>query len=437
MDYISIPDDNSTKSIRKRFKKLKTDIINNHGNIRKRISIYSFLILFFWFFITPIFINTNNNINNTKKLNSLSQNELELISPTTVNYNMKNYFNSLILKYNKLPSNASLRAQLAFYFPYDENSKISNNIFQTWKVPMSDRLFPKQFIRLSQSWSLKNPNFTHSIITDDMIDEWIFQEFSNVPLIIKTWKLLPKFILKADFFRYLVIFSRGGIYSDIDTSCLKPIGEWALFNDEYLQKNKNYHNNKNLIGLAIGIEADPDRPDWNEWYARRIQFVQWTIAGKRGHPFLRELISRIVEETLRKERLGILNKIEGKDEGGDIMQWTGPGMFTDTFFDYINNIESNGNYGDGYGIGTRYWNDGKKYNLKTQEVDENNLPLHTNDMEINWLNFTHLTEPTIFDDMMVLPITSFSPGVGQMGSLSPKHKLAYVMHMFEGSWKSD
>ncbi|KAG0676744.1 membrane-bound alpha-1,6- mannosyltransferase Initiation-specific [Pichia californica] len=440
MDYISIPDDSSTRSFKKQFKRLKSDIINNNGNIRKRLSIFAISLIFFWFFITPIFTHrhsNNNNKNKNKNLKNTAINEFGLISPSTVNYNMKTYFNPLIKKYNKLPINSSLRAQLAFNFPYDENSKISNNIFQTWKVPINDPLFPKHFTRLSKSWSLKNPNFTHNIITDNMIDEWIQQEFSNIPKIIKAWKLMPKFILKADFFRYLVIFARGGIYSDIDTSCLKSIDDWALFNPDYLLNDENSNNEKNLnqIGLAIGIEADPDRPDWAEWYARRIQFVQWTIVGKKGHPFLRELISRVVEETLRKEKLGTLNKIEGKDGGGDIMSWTGPGMFTDTFFDYLNNIQSDGKYGDGFGIGTKYWNEGKRYNLKAQELDNNGLPLHTNDMPINWLDFTHLKTPKIYDDIMILPITSFSPGVGQMGSLSPKHELAFVMHMFEGSWK--
>ncbi|GAV28863.1 hypothetical protein PMKS-002341 [Pichia membranifaciens] len=235
-----------------------------------------------------------------------------------------------------------------------------------------------------------------------MIDEWIFQEFANVPAVIEAWKLMPKFILKADFFRYLVIFARGGVYSDMDTLCLKPIGE----------------------------------PDWEEWYARRIQFVQWTVVGKRGHPFLRELIARVVEETLRKQKQGMLKRVEGKDTGGDVMQWTGPGMFTDTFFDYINNVYTDGSYGDGFGIGSKYWTDGERYSLKKQELNSDGLPLHSNDMEINWLNFTGLEKPTVYDDIMILPITSFSPGVGQMGSKSPKHELAFVLHMFEGSWKS-
>lgn len=424
MDYITIPDDTASKSLKKTLWRLKTDVVNNHRNMRKKLSFATFAFFFLWYFIAPMFT--------TSSRHTHTNNGTKLFSSDTVNFNMKTHFDPLTYIYNRLPANAPLRAQLAFQFPYDEHSSIPNHIFQTWKVAADDSQFPKHFTRPYQSWSSKNENFTHTIITDDMIDEWIFQEFANVPAVIEAWKLMPRFILKADFFRYLVIFARGGVYSDMDTLCLKPINEWAIFNPKYLPSNSRL----NAIGCAIGIEADPDRPDWAEWYARRIQFVQWTVVGKRGHPFLRELIARVVEETLRKQKQGMLKRVEGKDTGGDVMQWTGPGMFTDTFFDYINNIHTDGSYGDGFGIGTKYWTDGKKYSLKQQELNSEGLPLHSTDMEINWLNFTGLEKPTVYDDIMILPITSFSPGVGQMGSKSPKHELAFVLHMFEGSWKS-
>lgn len=427
MEYLSIPDDFTGKSFNKIFKKFKYDLLNN-SNTRRKFSI-GFIITFIFWFIIRTFFKWDDSFTSL----SILEKDKQLLSPKFTTFNMKNYFDPLINKYNKLPSDASLRAQLAFYFPYDENNVIPNNIFQTWKVPIDDPSFPKHFSRPFESWSSKNENFTHTLIPDSIIDEWVLQEFSNVPAIIETWNLLPKFILKADFFRYLVIFSRGGIYSDMDTICLKPIKDWAIFNEEFLPEGISDHS----IGCAVGIEADPDRPDWSEWYARRIQFVQWTVVGKRGHPFLREIITRIVEETFRKKRLGKLKTVEGKDAGGDVMQWTGPGIFTDTLFDYLNNVYSNGEYGDGYGIGSKYWNDGKKYKLKKQELDSDGMPLHKLEMPINWLNFTRLQEPMTIDDIMILPITSFSPDVGQMGSKSRKDPLAFVKHTFEGSWKPE
>jgi alpha 1,6-mannosyltransferase len=34
--------------------------------------------------------------------------------------------------------------------------------------------------------------------------------------------------------------------------------------------------------------------------------------------------------------------------------------------------------------------------------------------------------------VVVLPITSFSPGVGQMGAGEPEDEMAFVKHEFEG-----
>lgn len=371
---------------------------------------------------------------------------------------MKSQYES-IDQLNSLDKASPLRAQLAFNFPYKPNSPIPRTIFQTWKVESDDPNFPRSFKGPVQSWEKRNPNHSYVLIPDHLLDEFVKMEFSNVPSIIKTWQLLPKMILKADFFRYLVVFARGGVYSDTDTFCIKQIDEWALYQDEYRSVDDHYTRGKkfglkdrtpessiatsdpieeqvNEIGLVLGIEADPDRPDWAEWYARRIQFIQWTLMGKRGHPLLRELIARIVEETLRRESLGSLNKVEGKDQGGDIMNWTGPGIFTDVVFDYMNNIY-NESYQSGYGIGSKYWIDGKKWNLKDKELSKDGMPLHEAEMGINWKTFTGMSRPAIVDDIMVLPITGFSPGVGQMGSKPDTDPMAFVKHLFQGTWKPE
>lgn len=340
-------------------------------------------------------------------------------------------------KYNT--ESDTLRGQLGHEFPYDEFAPIPRNVFQTWKTARSDPSFPKPYASASDSWHKQNVEngYRHYVMPDAVLDDWVHTEYAHVPDVVVAWDLLPKIILKADFFRYLVVFARGGVYSDIDTFCLKPIDIWPLFREDFTTTvDENGKKSVANIGLAVGIEADPDRPDWYEWYARRIQFVQWTIIGKKGHPFLRELIARVVEETLRKEKMGVLKKIEGKDAGGDVMSWTGPGIFTDTMFDYLNNVVSGGKYGDGYGIGSQYWVKGEKYKLKTQEIDDDGMPITSKDMEINYKSFTGLVEPVVHDDVMVLPITCFSPGVGQMGSKGTFDKMAMVAHNFSGSWKT-
>lgn len=299
-----------------------------------------------------------------------------------------------------LPPLSTLRQQLSYQFAYEPKRGFQKNIWQTWKVGPDHKDFPEKYKSLKDSWSKVNPDYNYFILSDEQCDELIRRLFELVPDVAKAYRIMPKSILKADFFRYLILFARGGVYSDIDTKALKPINTW-------LSMNKTLYDKPNIAGLTVGIEADPDRPDWADWYAKRIQFCQWTIQAKKGHPMLRELIAKITEHTLERERKGQLKKVLGKDEGGDIMNWTGPGIFTDTVFEYLNNILQ------------------PAANYKTRKYDE----------IVTWKTYTGMEMPIAIDDVLVLPITSFSPNVGHMGSKPSSDKLAYVDHRFLGSWK--
>lgn len=285
-----------------------------------------------------------------------------------------------------------LEQQLKLAIPYEPHKPFPKNIWQTWKVDVDDNAFPGRFKTFQETWISKNPDYNHYVITDEQCDTMVEHLYEHVPDVVVAWHLLPKLILKADFFRYLILFARGGVYSDIDTQCLKPIDLWVSGNDKLYKK-------ANHAGLVIGIEADPNRPDWAEWYARRIQFCQWTIQAKKGHPMLRMLVADVTRITLRRKAEDTLDKTVGKDTGGDIMNWTGPGVFTDTVFHYLNGL-----FG---GAGNT----------------------------IRWQLFANLETPMVVEDVMVLPITLFLPGVGQMGAKSSQDPLAYVQHMFLGSWK--
>ncbi|OWB49324.1 hypothetical protein B5S27_g864 [[Candida] boidinii] len=444
--------------------------LKNNNSLISLLLIITIILILFISFLKLIFIRSNSSSffsnSNSNDLNDID-NRVNLKTSYLLDNNSKfsNILNNYRINSNSLssnkgitsPSDLDLREKLSFHFPYEPSKPLNNHIWQTWKVDITNPKFPANFKHFTKTWDTVNEGlgFNHYIIPDNVIDELITDLFTQVPEIIETWNLLPKKILKADFFRYLIVFARGGTYSDMDTLGLKPINNWSNFDSDTLLpllKNQdslksftddellNLIDPENLqtpVGLTIGIEADPDRADWNEWYARRIQFCQWTIQGKKGHPLLREVIIRIVEETKRKNSLGLLNKVESKDTGSDIMQWTGPAIFTDVVFDYLNNVLSDGKLGDGFGIGSKYWLKNKHFNLKKLIVDENGNQLFWNDQLINYKKFTGLTDPLLLDDVMILPITSFSPGVGQMGSQSESHDLAFVKHMFEGSWKPE
>lgn len=208
--------------------------------------------------------------------------------------------------------------------------------------------------------------------------------YASVPDVLEAYNSLPVPVLKADFFRYLILLARGGIYTDIDTTALVSTTDWI---PEEVPRS--------TIGLIVGIEADPNRTDWRDWYSRRIQFCQWTIQAKPGHPVLRDIVATITEDILRMKKKGILKN--GKMDKS-IVEFTGPAVWTDAIFNYLNDP-------------TYFKMEGKN---------------------ITWEAFTGMEIAKKVGDVVVLPITSFSPGVQQMGSKEPDDPMAFVKHDFEG-----
>ena len=56
---------------------------------------------------------------------------------------------------------------------------------------------------------------------------------------------------------------------------------------------------------------------------------------------------------------------------------------------------------------------------------------------VTWETFTGMEVAKKVGDVVVLPITSFSPGVQQMGAKEPDDPMAFVKHDFEGEIIAD
>ena len=230
-----------------------------------------------------------------------------------------------------------------------------------------------------------HPGYIHEVMTDIISLHVLRHLYSAVPEVVAAYEALPRPVLKADFFRYLILLARGGIYTDIDTMALKPATEWV-------PKSVPLES----YGLVIGIEADPDRPDWADWYSRRIQFCQWTIQAKPGHPVLREVVARITEKTLKRKNEGGLDR----DDVHGVVDFTGPAVWTDTIFDYFN--------------------------------DPTYFDMSESTENVTWKQFTRITTGKKIGDVIVLPITAFSPGIETMGAGPDEDPMAMVKHFFDG-----
>ena len=284
--------------------------------------------------------------------------------------------------------NAPLRERLRYQFSYDVKQKFPAYIWQTWKNTPASMFFPVELRPDEASWTELNPGFVHEVVPDDIQASLVKHLYAAVPEVYEAFDALPLAVLKADFFRYLILLARGGIYSDIDTSALQPAADW-------LPRDLD----QSTVGLVVGIEADPDRPDWHQWYSRRVQFCQWTIQSKPGHPVLRDMVAMIVEETLQMKKA---NHISAGTMEKTVVEFTGPAAWTDAVFRYFNNPE--------------YFN-----------ID----PAARN---ITYTDFSGIVAHKKVGDVVVLPITSFSPGVMQMGAGDIDDPMAFVKHNFGGKF---
>ncbi|XBW36097.1 hypothetical protein QEN19_001673 [Hanseniaspora menglaensis] len=402
-----------------------------------------------------------------------------------------------------------LRNLMDLEFPYDPMSSTPKFIWQTYKThPETDKDFKAEYRSFMKSWKkklkynpfmdfnfpvnglqfsdTKNNEWTYYYMSDEDVEGFVERTFKNLEPIVWAFKEMPASILKADFFRYLIIYARGGIYSDVDTILMKSLPEWPGNNYHFLKDivsnqedrvsySKPEGENKlpdsyemiNTPGLVLGIEADPDRADWADYYARRIQFCQWTIQSKPGHPVLRELILNITATTLASTKLknsAIKNRIlfekdnefkykvqrrnkknnnnipknAKNTDGTDIMNWTGPGIFTDTvteYFEYLINNYNNVNiFNTNLNIEHVEGDDELKKStqkFKTQIIEA------ISKLTINWGFFSLMQKPVLISDVVILPITAFSPDVGHMGSKSSGSDECLVKHFFSGSWKGE
>ena len=238
---------------------------------------------------------------------------------------------------------------------------IPRNIIQTAKNRHSIEKLAHSFIKL-------NSNHSYLFFNDTQAEEFVRQHMPSH--IIHAYEVMPVPVLKADYFRYISTYILGGIYSDSDTECLRPIDTWT----------DNYTN----VSFIVGVEAEG--PLWKINFARPLQLCQWTFASAPRHPLLKRMIDNIAKQT---------NIFIGSPLSiSTVMDWTGPGLWTDTIFDYINET-----------------------------------------YHIEWPTLTNLNYGRLIGDIYLLPISAFHPGAPGHGGQGSEDPEARVWHHFHGSWK--
>ena len=171
---------------------------------------------------------------------------------------------------------------------------IPKTIFQTHKsmtyVMDNNRLFD-----CYQSWDVKG--YTHKFFDDKKADDFMKENFNDI---YEIYHNLPLPVMKADLWRYCVIYHYGGIYADMDTIF---IGDDL---DSLFQKESD---------LILTPE-----------YPRNEALCQWVFAAPKGSPLLKSAIDESVK------RIKECNDFKYEHM---VHNLTGPKVFTESIENYL------------------------------------------------------------------------------------------------------
>lgn len=154
-------------------------------------------------------------------------------------------------------------------------SKISKIIHQTYyakeKLPDAIKENIEELKRL-------NPTWEYRLYDDKDIEDYIK---SNFPSILKLYKKInPMYgAVRADLFRYLVIYNEGGVYLDIKSTFLYPLDSIIQEDDQAIFSHWNTEN--------WGTHPEISNP--------KGEFQQCFIIMAKGHPFMKSVIEHVLQ----------------------------------------------------------------------------------------------------------------------------------------------
>jgi len=143
--------------------------------------------------------------------------------------------------------------------------------------------------------------------------------------IYETYMSLPAPIMQCDYFRYIVLYVLGGIYTDVDTALVRPLSRWEGLNTD--------------AQIIVGIEViyDTKEEALKQWLGTQLQFIQWTFAVSPRHPTLRKIIDHIAFITTHLSPVWVMLEIEKNRRSKDqlVMAWCGPYVWTQIILHFI------------------------------------------------------------------------------------------------------
>lgn len=179
-----------------------------------------------------------------------------------------------------------------------ENTLIPRILHQTWK----DKTLPRDFRQWQGSWLKHHPDWTYCFYSDENCLDFIGR---TCPEWLGIYTGFKNPVQRADLFRYLVVYHKGGVYADMDMECFKPL-------DPLLAANQG----------IFCVEAHVTKTFQKKLgYLAPYQVANCIFGAEPGHIFLKLILDRIKLCTSRE----VISDT-------DVEDITGPRMLTRTYY---------------------------------------------------------------------------------------------------------
>lgn len=160
------------------------------------------------------------------------------------------------------------------------------------------------------SWRIKNPEWD-LIIYDDQDIECILKNHSE--RIYRAYKKISKShgAARSDFFRYFILYEKGGAYSDLKSGCVRSLDEIAATIDDIFLSH---------WGNRTGAEYKGFQND--DYFKEHGELINWFIMAKKNHHALKFTLESVINN------INNYNPFEHKDHKISVLHLTGPVAFS-------------------------------------------------------------------------------------------------------------
>jgi mannosyltransferase OCH1-like enzyme len=197
---------------------------------------------------------------------------------------------------------------MEFNLTHFSKHKIPKNIYQTF---ISKKL-PPNIINIIQTNKKMCPDYQFIFYDDNECDSFIKHNFDETTYHAYK-KINPVYgAMKADFFRYCILYKKGGVYLDIKSSINQPL-------------NKIIHKHDDCL---------LDIPRYNESWRTLPTYEQWILMFSPRHPYLLKVIHTMVK-LIHEHYEPTIENINVLTTKQKILHVTGPDMFSKCIRDYL------------------------------------------------------------------------------------------------------